>query len=414
MFYCIIDTMSTLPPSTIVMIGPFAFQPKGTVSARAFIIARALARRGHTVTILMPPYDHPADSGRCWAQDGVRLENMRLSGDGLRARIRVPLQMARRAAALDPDAVHVFKPTGYSGLAGLYLSLFSRCPLVVDTDDWEGSGGWADVNGYSTARRHFVDWQERWLPRHAGAVTVASRVLEAQVHTFGVDPERVIYLPNGPDERLRDVAPAGRADRAALRRAVGAGCGPLALYLGHVPHGNDLDLAIDALARVRAGMPEAQLAILGPGAGVEALRHHAQVAGVGDAVYFYPEWIEPEQAHRWVAAADLVVAPYRDTLINRARCPAKVVTAMALGQAVVTSRVGENVEYVEHGRSGLLAAPGDVEGLARALATLLSEPALAAELGQNAHRRIWDHFGWQVRIGEVERAYHLAIGRRTR
>ena len=31
----------------------------------------------------------------------------------------VPLRMARRAVQLDADVVHVFKPIGYSGLAGI-------------------------------------------------------------------------------------------------------------------------------------------------------------------------------------------------------------------------------------------------------------------------------------------------------
>jgi len=39
----------------VVMIGPFAWAPKGTVRARAFFMGRALVERGHCVTILMPP-----------------------------------------------------------------------------------------------------------------------------------------------------------------------------------------------------------------------------------------------------------------------------------------------------------------------------------------------------------------------
>ncbi|MFN2240947.1 MAG: glycosyltransferase, partial [Anaerolineae bacterium] len=122
-------------PLNVVMLGPFAFKPKGTVSVRAFFIARALAKRGHTVTILMPPYDNLADSGRIWEEDGVRLENMAIQRNDTWHQLVVPARMARRAIALDPDVVHLFKPIGYSGLAGLYLRWFSRRPLVLDTDD---------------------------------------------------------------------------------------------------------------------------------------------------------------------------------------------------------------------------------------------------------------------------------------
>jgi hypothetical protein len=185
----------------VVMIGPFAFRPKGTMSVRAFFMARALVKRGHRATILLPPYDNLADSGRSWEQDGVQLENMDLRRNDTWHQLVVPGRMARRAVQLDPDVIHLFKPIGYSGLAGVYLRLISRRSLVLDTDDWEGAGGWSDVNPYPSLWKRFFNWQEKWLVRHADAVTVVSRTLQTQVWGFGVDPALVVYLPNGPDTR---------------------------------------------------------------------------------------------------------------------------------------------------------------------------------------------------------------------
>ncbi len=389
------------------MIGPFAFKPKATVSARAFFIARALAERGHQVTILMPPYDNPADSGRAWEQDGVRLENMTLHRNDAWHQLIVPLRMARRAVQLDPDLVHVFKPVGYGGLSAIYLRWFSGRPLVLDTDDWEGTGGWNDVNAYPASWRRLFDWQERWLARHADAVTVVSRTLQTQVWGFGVDPARVIYLPNGPDARLRRKAEVSHAQQAEVRARFGVGDRPFALYLGNIPHGTDLDLALDALARIGDQFPEARLVIAGVGGGLPGLQAHAQALGVADRVVF-PGWIEHEQVAATLAAADAVINPYRDTLINRAKCAGKVVAAMAMGKAVVTTRLGENLAYIEDGRSGLLTEPGDADELAQALLAVLSDPDWAAELGENARQRIWEKFDWDARVGEVERAYEIA------
>jgi len=391
----------------IVMIGPFAFKPKGTVSARAFLIARALVQRGHQVTILMPPYDNPADSGRVWDQDGVRLENLRLTRNDLWHQLTVPMRLARRAARFQPDVVHVFKPIAYSGLAGIYLRLLSHRPLILDTDDWEGRGGWSDVNPYPTAWVRLFDWQERWLARHVDMVTVASRTLQTQVWGFGLDPARVVYLPNGPDERLRAQPGLSAADKATIRDRLGVGSAPLALYLGHIPRGSDLDLAIEALAAIRDQIPEARLVIAGVGDGLPCLAERAQQLGVADRVLF-PGWIEHDQAPRTVAAADLVVNPYRDTLINRAKCAGKVVTAMAVGTAVVTSRLGENLAYIEDGRSGLLTEPGDAADLARALRAALADPGWTAALGRNGRQRIWERFSWSGRIEGIEQVYRLA------
>jgi glycosyltransferase involved in cell wall biosynthesis len=395
------------------MIGPFAFKPKGTVSARAFFIARALAKRGHQATILMPPYDNPAESGRAWEQEGVRLENMTLNRDDTWHRLSVPMRLARRAVGLDPDVVHVFKPIGYSGLTGIYLRWFSRRPLVLDTDDWEGAGGWSDVNPYPPLWKRLFNWQERWLARQADAVTVASRTLQTQVWGFGVDPARVVYLPNGPDARLREQATVGDVKKAAVRARLGVGDRPFALYLGNVPHGTDLDLALEAMARIGDQLPQARLVIAGTGEGLPGLQAQAQALGVANRVVF-PGWIEHEQAPAYLAAANAAINPYRDTLINRAKCAGKVVAAMATGKAVITSRLGENLTYIEDRRSGLLTQPGDAEDLARALLALLSDPLRAAELGRRAQERIWEQFDWDGRMGEVERSYQIALAQRGR
>jgi glycosyltransferase involved in cell wall biosynthesis len=397
----------------IVMIGPFAFKPKGTVSARAFFMARALVNRGHQVTILMPPYDNPADSGRTWVQDDVRLKNMKLPRDNTWHRLAVPVRMSRRAVTLDPDVVHVFKPIGYSGLSGIYLRHFSKRPLVVDTDDWEGTGGWNDVNPYPALWKRLFDWQECWLARHADVVTVVSRTLQTQVWGFGMDPARVIYLPNGPDARLRQIAPINHEGKAAVQDSMGVGENPFALYLGNIPHGTDLDLALEAWALVREQLPEARLVIAGTGDGLPGLRSQALRLGLGDRVAF-PGWIEHERAPLLLAAASVAINPYRDTLINRAKCAGKVVAAMAMGKAVVTSRLGENLTYIEDGRSGLLTTPGDVEDLARALLAVLREPEWAAELGHNARKRIWTCFDWDSRVDEIARSYQIAQEHRGR
>jgi glycosyltransferase involved in cell wall biosynthesis len=125
----------------------------------------------------------------------------------------------------------------------------------------------------------------------------------------------------------------------------------------------------------------------------------------------FPGWIEPEQAHVYVASADAVVNPYRDTLINRSKCAGKVILGMAMGKAVVTSRLGQNLEYIEDGRSGVLTEPGDAADLARGLLSVLADREWAAELGRHARQRVWELFDWDARVGEVERAYRIALGR---
>ncbi len=392
------------------MIGPFAFQPKGTVRARAFFMARALVRRGHTVTILMPPHDNLAESGRAWVQDGVLLVNARMARDDWRSRMLVPVGLARRVVRLRPDVVHIFKPIGYSGLTAWWLHrLFRSLPLVVDTDDWEGRGGWADVNALPLVWRTFFDWQERWVPQHADAVTVVSRALEAQVRGFGVDPRCVFYLPNGLDSAWHAPRPIPAQQVEAIRARLGVGSAPLAMYVAHLTRGSDLDLALMAWPQVLHSMPEAHLVILGGGEGRAALAELAARLELEHRVLFVGA-VPQEEVPVWLAAADVALNPYRDTLVNRAKCAGKLIDYMAAGRAIVAARLGQNLEYLEDGVSGVLVAPGDSRALADGILRVLGDRGWAQRLGQAARQRLWDAYDWNCLVEGLERAYRTALG----
>jgi glycosyltransferase involved in cell wall biosynthesis len=396
----------------IVMIGPFAWSPKGTVSARAFFMGRALVERGHQVTILMPPYNNPSHAGWEWARDGVQLVNMALPswGDSMRARLTVPPAMARRAVRFKPDLVHVFKPLGYAGLTGMYLRLlWPRLPLVLDSDDWEGRGGWADVNPYPRLWRWFFAWQEGWLARRADAVTVASRTLQTQMWGLGQTPGRVFYLPNGPDRLFRQQRQVPIQAQRQLRQELGVGEAPLALYIGHISYGSEVSLILEALPHVLQAAHDIRIVIVGSGDGVPALREQARRAGLAERVVL-AGWVDHARTPVYLAAADLALYPYRDTLINRAKSPSKIAAYMAMGKPIVASAVGEIVAYLEGGRAGLLTAPGDARAFAGGMVALLRDPARAARLGRRAEERIWERYDWSRQVLEVERAYRLAQG----
>jgi glycosyltransferase involved in cell wall biosynthesis len=100
--------------------------------------------------------------------------------------------------------------------------------------------------------------------------------------------------------------------------------------------------------------------------------------------------------------------PVDDTLINRARCSAKLLELMAAGLPVVGSRVGQMSEYIRDGESGLLAAPGEPAALARGAIALLNDAALRARLANGARHAV-AAFAWDALAPAAERAYRLAV-----
>lgn len=401
----------------IAMIAPFGIRPKGTLAARMLPLGQALVRRGHRVTIVAPPIGNPEDAGTTAVRAGVTLVHT--------ARVaREPLGLAQQSFALactalasGPDLLHLFKPKGYGGLAALGLRLLRpRLPLVVDSDDWEGWGGWNDLLPYPLPAKWLFAWQERDLPLRADAVTAASLTLLGRMRAWGVAPERLVYLPNG----THDPQPAGHGAQIAqidgqIAQEPGARSQEPGATLLLYTRFWELDVAevVAALVAIRSRRPDVRLRLIGRGERGEEreLLRLAERAGVGGAIE-YLGWMEPDVIPAALAAADVALMPMCDTPINRARGLAKLLELMQTGLPIVASRVGMAAEYLTDGASGLLVRPGDAGALAGAALRLLDDPALRARLGVGA-REAARAYRWDVLAERAEDAYRIAVELKT-
>ena len=396
--------MSASKTLQIAMIGPFGLRPKGTMRVRALPLARELARGGHHVTLLMAPWHTPDEPPRTWDQDGVTLRYVPLGP-------RVPgvaqfcetRRLLRAALALDPDVIHCFKPKGHAGLAAWWLWQRRRLgrqrpALVVDTDDWEGAGGWNDRGDYRASARRFFAWQERWGLRHCDALTVASRALESLAWSLGTPPERVRYLPNG----VRDWT---GGERESARQQHGLGADPtILLYTRFFEF--DPAYPVTVLSLVRRRLPAARLLLVGTGLFPEDnARFWGAVQGAGlEGAVVDAGWVSMAELPDLFAAADVGIYPFRDDLLNRCKCPVKLLDLVGAGVPVVGARVGQIRDTIRDGRNGVLVPSGDAEAMARAVVDLLSSEE-RREAMRRAAAAIAGTQSWAVRSEQLETLY---------
>lgn len=417
----------------VVIVGPFGMRPRSTMRIRALPVAKTLAARGYEVTMLLPPWQNPEDAGRRWQEGGVRVENVPLPPrfPGVFQGI-LTLNLARRALALQPDVVYLFKPKAYSGLTHWLLARLPqgrRPRLVVDADDWEGPGGWNELGEYTWRERRFFAWQERWGLTHADAVTVASRTLETLVWSLGLAPHRVFYVPNGVEddpitrERLAPRDGRGEGDTGRQRSS------RILLYTRFFEF--SVRRVIEVFGYVRERVPDAHLLVVGEGlfGEEEELFRLADQAGLrverpgfhgsadrsgpspaicgssGDITYV--GWVDGEALASYFGRASVAIYPFDDTLVNRAKCAVKLRDLLAAGVPVVADAVGQNREYIRDGETGLLVDPGDVAGFGAAVVRLLTTPDLADRVGEAAAGDLRQRFAWEELVGLVEEAFRV-------
>jgi glycosyltransferase involved in cell wall biosynthesis len=382
----------------IAMVGPFGLHPNKTMRSRAFGLARPLVQRGHEVKILMPPWQTPEKAGQEWQEDGVIMRYTSLNGGTLGTTVR----LVRETLAWQPDVVHAFKPKAYSGLAAWWLWRFHRrrVRLVTDTDDWEGWGGWNDIAPYSTVQKKFFAWQERWGMQHCHALTVASRTLQSLAWANGVDPKKVIYVPNGPGIG-DDISQA--ADK---RAGLGLADRPVILLYSRLFEFETARL-VSILQQVRAAIPEVAILTVGMSLYKEdagLFKEQLEAAGLEELIVDVG-WLDEAELPQVVTAADVGLYLMEDTLLNRTKCPVKVADMLSVGLPVVAEAVGQVPEYVRHGQTGLLRSSGDVTGVATDLVELLSDEKQRVRLATGARAHIQAQFTWERLADRVEEAY---------
>ena len=384
--------------------------------ARAFPLAAELVRAGNEVTIFLPPYDNLDDCGRAWEQEGVRIRNVGQECDRtvrgwarLVLYLRMLSQLIGAVRQFHPDVVHVFKPKGFAGAAATYFLLCGRTPLVLDCDDWEGWGGWNQIKRYPWIAKEYIDRQERWLIKRAHAVTAASWALGARAANLRRKHSGVFYIPNcGASVEGRKVQDAVRSlAREDIRREFEFDGHPVVLYSGHFEDQESVDFFCRATARV-AAKHGAVVAFIGNDAPRPIIRRHFHKAE-GAHLRFFPQ-LPYQEFLRLVRASDVAAFPYPDDPVHRAKCSARVTDYMAMERPVLTSAVGQNMEYIVDGESGSLAAPDDESDFAAKLDRLLNEPGLRLMLGENARARLLQKFDWAGEpLQQCLAAYHHAL-----
>ena len=401
----------------IAFVAPFGLRAKGTTRARVLPLARELARRGHVVALFMPPYDSPEDSGLRWEDEGVSVINIALPVFGQGAapwHVWLGWRLFRAVRAWRPDVVHVFKPKGPSEVAGALLwvtrrktndqrrttkeSVIRHPSLVVDSDDWEGAGGWNDDPraGYSSLQRSFFAWQERFGLSHADAWTVTSECLRRRAVGCGADPARVYILHNGTSANQGPKAKIGQQEGNAV-----FGDAPRALLYTRFAGVRPVDV-VALWGRVLERVPEATLTVVGRGLGGEERKL------VGAPGITVQGWIEPAELPGLFGRMSVAMVPWADTPPNRARHSAKVLELMAAGLPIVAYAVGELPATI--GEAGVLVPPGDADAFVVAVAELMADPHRAARLGAAAQAQVQAHFTWERLADVAIAAYHAAGG----
>ncbi len=328
-----------------------SFSGQGGVERMILNLSQGLVARGHGVRLVLAR----ADGG--WLDHlpvGVEVERL-----GSRHTLTAVIPLARYLRRHRPPLLLAAKDRAIKAavlaraLAGVEVKLVGR--LGTNVSAALAGRGRLKRSLWHAGMRHFYR-------RLDGLVTVSQGVKDDVVAITAMAPDNIRVIPNP----VITPALAAAARQSAGHPWVDEKDLPLITAVGRLTRQKDFPTLLRAFARVAAEHP-ARLVILGEGADRERLLGLASELGVGRRLAL-PGF--QDNPHAWVAASDLFVL---SSLWEGS--PNALTEAMALGVPVVATDCPSGPsELLQQGRIGPLVRPGDVAGLAAAMARVLAAP----------------------------------------
>jgi glycosyltransferase involved in cell wall biosynthesis len=331
--------------------------------------AEALADRGDEVTVLAL---HAAGRAEAETIEGVRVVHLPVSkyrGDSSGAylklygafALRSALRLARWPRRFDLVQAHSM-PEALVFCASVQRAL--GLPVVLDVHDLTSELFSSKFEGRS-ALMSAIRFSERASFRFASEVLTVHESYADMLR--GMTRTRVTTVMNCPDDKLfrprvfREWSPTGTV-------VLG--------YHGLIAPRHGLVQVVEALAKVRADVPGAQLRLWGSGDGIGQVRDRVETLGLGNAVRL-PDQLVPidrmtaelDQVHIGVLASQL--DPW-----TRHVLPNKLMEYAVMGIPVITFR-NPVIERYFSDDAVTYVDPATPENLHKAMLSLIRDPAKA-------------------------------------
>jgi len=224
-----------------------------------------------------------------------------------------------------------------------------------------------------------------------GVTTVSESLRESTRRELCVKRD-IEVIPN-----FLDCAVYHRRDVPALRQRFAPEPGTkLVIHVSNFRPVKRIDAVMQVFARINAAVPS-RLLLVGDGPELGTAYRLGRELDIASRVDILGA---QEDIIPLLSSADVFLLPSAQESFGLA-----ALEAMACEVPVVASRVGGLPEVIQHGRSGFLHHPDDLDGMAASAIQLLTDPRLRADVAETAFTRVREQFCVDLVVPMYERYY---------
>lgn len=281
--------------------------------------------------------------------------------------------------------------------AGAEAKHFFGCKMVSTLHSLE----YKRAGGVNSPEGHMIESFEWWITFESSVVIVCSNAMRSDARwKYNIPDEKIWVIPNGINPN-KYIVP--RPDRNAIRAKFGVNPPEsLVLFVGRLTHQKGCEFLIRAIPSV-ARYYNVKLVVVGDGYMRGELEYAANVTGEGWRIRF-TGFLSDHDAVDLMLSADLMVIP---SIYE----PFGVVAleGMAAGLPVVASEIDGLAEIIIHEKTGILVRPKDSSSISWGISRVLSDPANALRLVENAKKELQERYIWDAVAALTLKSYQKAL-----
>ncbi len=308
--------------------------------------------------------------------------------------LRTALALRRFIRDERVQIVHTFFES--ADLLGGLVAKLSGVPVVISSR--------RDM-GILRSTRHHIAYR-LMSPLFNQVQAVSGAVREQTIRADGINPKKVVTIPNGIE--IEKMA-AARATEA-LRDSLGIqGIWPLIVTVGHIRRVKGYDVLLRAAAEVCRVHPKATFLIVGSVQEPDCNRNLQDLVrrfNLDGNVRFLGK-LENEDVWPLLKLCDVFCQPSRSEGMSNA-----LLEAMGCGLPCVATAVGGTPEVLEDGLTGYIVPSEDHQAAAARILRLLGDPERARNMGRLACRVVEERFSAQGMIRNMVGRYDQLLATR--
>jgi glycosyltransferase involved in cell wall biosynthesis len=355
------------------------------------------------------------DSPRTYVLDGVEVReldvckyqgqsNIRYMISYLRFLLFAFFQLNRLLMRSSLDVVHIHNMPNFMIFCAI-LPLLAGKSVILDIHDTVVETYASKFNGNASANINKVIYsllrmEESICCKLASKIICVNHVQCQTLLSRGIPEHKLVISMNVPDPRRFNKYKLIAAHNAAHH-------GFKLVYFGTITRRLGIDIAIQAVAKLKNVIPDLEFHILGDGEDKEGFMKLSDNLGIDGAVHFSRNFLPLEELAQYLECMDLAIIPNRKDTATELMLPVKMLESIALGIPVVVPKL-RAIEYYFSDDVVSYFEPDNVDSLAQAIINAYQNRGMISQKAERA-RGFLDRYGWEHKKFDLINLYRSLV-----